>query len=151
MVGLSISHIARATGLRPSTLRYYESIGLLAEPPREGGKRRYDQTALHRLTLIGRARQLGFSLAEIRQLLLDFPADVSAGARWSTLAARKLAETNDLLARVQAMREGLLRIQHCGCRTIDECGQAMYRHSCDSPERRPRRNPARAARPAKRR
>lgn len=130
MVGLSISDVARATGLRPSTLRYYESIGLLPEPPREGGKRRYDQTALHRLTLIGRARQLGFSLAEVRQLLVDFPADAPAGARWSTLAARKLEETNDLLARVQAMRDGLLRIQHCGCRTIDECGKAMYRHSC---------------------
>jgi MerR family redox-sensitive transcriptional activator SoxR len=128
--GFSISRVARAAGLRPSALRYYESIGLLPEPPREGGKRRYDERALHRLTLIGRARQLGFSLREIRQLLVDFPENASAGARWNQLASRKLDETNDLLARVQVMRDGLLRIQRCGCATLDECGRKMYQNTC---------------------
>jgi MerR family redox-sensitive transcriptional activator SoxR len=134
VAGFSIAYVARATGLRASALRYYEQIGLLPEPPREGGKRRYDETALHRLTLIGRARQLGFSLREVRQLLVDFPREAPAGARWTHLAARKLGETNDLLARVEAMRDGLVQIQRCGCPTLDECGRRMYQHSCVEPE-----------------
>jgi MerR family redox-sensitive transcriptional activator SoxR len=132
MAGLSISHVARATGLRTSALRYYESIGLLPPPPREGGKRRYDATALHRLTLIGRARQLGFSLREIRQLTSEFPA----GARWSRLAARKLEETRALLTRLEGMRDELVKIQRCSCPTIDECGKRMYQGACRKAEER---------------
>jgi MerR family redox-sensitive transcriptional activator SoxR len=149
VAGFSISHVARVTGLRASTLRYYESIGLLPEPPREGGKRRYDATALHRLTLVGRARQLGFSLREVRHLIVDFPPDASAGARWTTMASRKLEETNDLLARVQSMRDGLLKIQRCSCATIDECGQRMFQKSCvDPPAAAPRDATSVRARPS---
>jgi MerR family redox-sensitive transcriptional activator SoxR len=128
--GFPISHVARETRLRPSTLRYYEQIGLLPEPPRVGGKRRYDQTALHRLTLVSRARQLGFSLKEIRQLLVGFPAGESAGARWTAVASRKLTEVTSLLDRLQAMQAELERIQHCACGTLDECGKRMFQGAC---------------------
>jgi DNA-binding transcriptional MerR regulator len=130
MAGFPISHVARATHLRPSTLRYYEQIGLLPEPPRVSGQRRYDQTALHRLTLVGRARQLGFSLREIRQLLVGFPTEASAGARWTVVASRKLTEVNGLLERLQAMQAELERIQHCSCGTLDECGKRMFQRVC---------------------
>jgi DNA-binding transcriptional MerR regulator len=130
MAGFTISHVARETHLRPSTLRYYEQIGLLPEPPRVSGQRRYDQTALHRLTLVSRARQLGFSLNEIRQLLVGFPAEASAGARWTTVASRKLTEVNGLLDRLQAMQAELERIQHCSCGTLDECGKRMFQGAC---------------------
>jgi len=130
MAGFPISHVARETHLRPSTLRYYEQIGLLPEPPRVSGQRRYDQTALHRLTLVSRARQLGFSLREIRQLLVEFPAEASAGARWTTIASRKLTEVNGLLDRLQAMQTELERIQHCSCGTLDECGKRMFQRAC---------------------
>jgi MerR family redox-sensitive transcriptional activator SoxR len=130
MAGFTISHVARETHLRPSTLRYYEQIGLLPEPPRVSGQRRYDQTALHRLTLVSRARQLGFSLKEIRQLLVGFPAEASAGARWTSVASRKLTEVNGVLERLQAMQAELERIQHCSCGTLDECGKRMFHGAC---------------------
>jgi MerR family redox-sensitive transcriptional activator SoxR len=130
MAGFPISHVARETHLRPSTLRYYEQIGLLSEPPRVGGQRRYDQTALHRLTLVGRARQLGFTLKEIRQLLDGFPAEASAGARWTAIASRKLVEVTGLLDRLQAMQAELQRVQHCSCGTLDECGRRMFNRAC---------------------
>ena len=145
MTGFPISYVARESGLRPSTLRYSEQIGLLPEPPRDGGKRRYDQTALYRLTLVSRARQLGFSLKEIRHLLVEFPAEASAGARWTALASRKLAEVTDLLERLQGMQAELQRIQHCACGTLDECGKRMYLGAC-----RKRRSSAPDRLPAKR-
>src|SRR5262249_59262481 len=73
MEGLSISQVARQVGLRPSAIRYYEDIGVLAPPRRVNGRRRYDQTTAARLALILRARATGFSLDEIPRLFFAFP------------------------------------------------------------------------------
>jgi len=59
---LSISEVASQIGLRPSAIRYYEQIGILPPAQRVSGQRRYDVTALHRLVVIQRARQTGFTL-----------------------------------------------------------------------------------------
>lgn len=66
----SIGELAGRTGGKVVTIRYYEKIGMLPEPPRsEGGQRIYDHNHLRQLTFIRRSRELGFSLAEIRALL----------------------------------------------------------------------------------
>lgn len=75
----SIGDMARRTGVKVTTIRYYEGRGLLPEPDRtEGGQRRYDQAALERLTFIRHARELGFELDDILELasLTDRP-DIS--------------------------------------------------------------------------
>ena len=59
MSELTISEVARQVGLQASAIRYYERIGLLPRAPRMSGQRRYDTTALYRLAIIQRARQLG--------------------------------------------------------------------------------------------
>ena len=70
MPHLSISHVSRQAGLQPSAIRYYERIGLMPKPPRSGGGHRvYDATHVKRLGFIRRARELGFSLDEVRDLL----------------------------------------------------------------------------------
>lgn len=69
---LTISEVAKQIGLRLSTIRCYEYVGILPAAQRVGGQRRYDVTALHRLVVIQRARQTGFTLTEIKQLFLDF-------------------------------------------------------------------------------
>lgn len=62
--------LAKQSGVNAETVRYYEKIGLLPEPPRsKGGHRVYDQTHLQRLSFIRRGRELGFSLEEIQGLL----------------------------------------------------------------------------------
>jgi Predicted transcriptional regulators len=67
---LSIGALARRTGVKVETIRYYEKIGLLAAPARsEGGHRQYRESALRRLAFIRRARELGFTLDEVRELL----------------------------------------------------------------------------------
>ena len=67
---LTIGTLGRKTGTKVQTIRYYEQIGLIPEPGRtEGGQRRYGDAALDRLSFIRHARELGFPLQAIRDLL----------------------------------------------------------------------------------
>lgn len=68
--GLRRSDLARQTGCNLETIRYYESVGLMPDPPRSAaGHRRYGQGHVERLSFVMRARELGFSMEEIRGLL----------------------------------------------------------------------------------
>jgi MerR family redox-sensitive transcriptional activator SoxR len=123
MSDLSISQVAREVGLRPSAIRYYEEIGILRPAPRVAGQRRYDAVALDRLTIVQRARQLGFSLREIRTLFFEFDQSVPASARWKEMSGRKLAELDRVMAKMAVLRAGLEAQSKCGCASLDECGR----------------------------
>lgn len=119
---LTIGAMARKTGTKVQTIRYYEQIGLMPEPDRtDGGQRRYGDAALDRLSFVRHARQLGFSLDAIRELLdlSDNPgtscADVDAIAR------RQLKQVEQRLSRLRALRTELKRMVHecTGGRTAD--------------------------------
>jgi MerR family redox-sensitive transcriptional activator SoxR len=128
MPQLYISEVARQVGLRPSAIRYYERIGLLPSAQRESGQRRYDTTALYRLAIIQRARQLGFTLDEIRQLFFGFGNASRASERWQKLSQRKLAELDSLLDGIKAVRRLLKKMmQDCRCETLDQCGKGIFR------------------------
>jgi MerR family redox-sensitive transcriptional activator SoxR len=128
MPQLYISEVARQVGLRPSAIRYYERIGLLPSAQRESGQRRYDTTALYRLAIIQRARQLGFTLDEIRQLFFGFGNASRASERWQKLSQRKLAELDSLMDGIKAVRRLLKKmIQDCRCETLDQCGKGIFR------------------------
>ena len=134
---MAISDVARRAGLRPSTLRYYEQIGILPHAHRISGQRRYDGTVLNRLAVIERARQTGFTLEEIKELFFGFRDDVPAGDRWRRLSNKKLAELDALTERVAAMQQVLRRMQkNCRCATLDQCGKAMLQRAAGSPARR---------------
>src|ERR1700735_979917 len=109
MPELSISEVAHQVGLRSSAIRYYEQIGLLPPPQRVGKQRRYDTTVLYRLAIIQRARQLGFTLGEIRELFFGFGKITRASARWQKLSQRKLAELDSLAAGIKAVSSLLKR------------------------------------------
>ena len=127
MPQLYISEVARQVGLRPSAIRYYERIGLLPSAQRESGQRRYDTTALYRLAIIQRARQLGFTLDEIRQLFFGFGNVTRASERWQKLSLRKLAELDNLMDGIKAVRRLLKKMmQNCGCETLDQCGKGIF-------------------------
>jgi DNA-binding transcriptional MerR regulator len=67
---LSIGILAKRTGTKVQTIRYYEQIGLMPKPGRsDGGQRRYGNDELDRLAFIRHSRELGFSLEAIRELL----------------------------------------------------------------------------------
>lgn len=126
MEELTISEVASRVRIRPSAIRYYESIGILPAPRRANGRRRYDASVLQRLAVIQLAQQAGFTVAEIGRLFYDFEADTPASERWQVLATQKLAEVEALIARAQGMKrlleESLLK---CRCLRLEECAQFL--------------------------
>ena len=127
MPELTISQVAQQVGLQASAVRYYERIGLLPRAVRISGQRRYDTTALYRLAIIQRARQLGFTLTEIRHLFFGFRDITRASERWQTLSQRKLAELDDLMEGIKAVRGMLKKLMtRCRCETLDQCGKGIF-------------------------
>ncbi len=124
MESMTIGQVAKAAGVGVETIRYYERKGLLPEPPRRpSGYRQYPSTAVRRLTFIRRAKDLGFSLREIRELLdLRVQPEEACGAVRESAEA-KIAEVEariaDLLSLKRALR-GL--VEACQAeRATDEC------------------------------
>jgi MerR family redox-sensitive transcriptional activator SoxR len=100
---LTIGEVANLVGLEPSTLRYYESIGLLAAPPRQHGQRRYPPSVLAVLAIIKLAKEAHCSLPEIHQLLYAQDG-CSPSERWLELANAKVEEINHQLASLLASK-----------------------------------------------
>jgi|GraSoiStandDraft_41_1057321.scaffolds.fasta_scaffold669927_4 MerR family redox-sensitive transcriptional activator SoxR len=126
---LSIGEVADRAGLNPSAIRYYERIGLLPDPQRVSGQRRYDESVLGRLAVIDFAQQAGFTLAETRTLMSGFSAKVPPSARWRSLAQRKLPEVEDLIARANGMKRLLEEGLECECLSLEECGPLLAAHA----------------------
>jgi MerR family redox-sensitive transcriptional activator SoxR len=96
------------------------------------GQRRYDSTILYRLAVVQRARQLGFTLDEIRQLFFGFRSAARASERWQKLSRKKLAELNDLMDGIKTVRHLLKMMQNCRCKTLDQCGRGIFQRDCVS-------------------
>lgn len=121
---LRIGDLARATGTKVVTIRYYEKIGLLPAPDRSAGNyRTYDAVALARLRFIRRCRDLGFALDQIRELL-DLASDVARPcAEVDEITAGHLAEVERKILDLQALAQELRHISaSCnGGGTISNC------------------------------
>jgi MerR family redox-sensitive transcriptional activator SoxR len=130
MKELAIGEVARRAGIRPSALRYYESIGLLPAPKRVSGRRRYDESVVQMLRVIQLAQQSGFTVAEIQTLLHGFAPDTPPAARWRPLAQHKIAELDALIERAQRMRRILETGLNCGCLRLEDCAVALDVRSC---------------------
>lgn len=118
---LTIGEVARRAGVAASAIRYYESIGLLPEPERESGQRRYDESVIGRLAFVRVAQSAGFSLDEITELLEGVDDRDGMSAPMRSLSARKLDEVEALLERTKAMKGWLEVAQECGCSSPAEC------------------------------
>jgi MerR family transcriptional regulator, redox-sensitive transcriptional activator SoxR len=117
---MAIGELAARSGFQPSAIRYYESIGLLPPPARLGGRRRYDEAALQRLSVIAAGRHAGLALDEIRELLTsDDRGRVSN--RLQQLARKKLPQVEATIARAQTVRGWLEAAADCTCPSLEEC------------------------------
>ena len=121
MSTLSIGEVARRANVNASAIRYYEGVGLLPEPERVSGKRRYDEAVLRTLAVIDAAKRAGFTIEEVRTLIHGFPAEATAAERWQALASDKLAEVDGLISRLRQMQELLEEALRCDCASLDEC------------------------------
>ena len=118
---LTIGQVAHSAGVATSTIRYYESIGLLPEPERESGQRRYDDSVLGKLAFIGVAQSAGFKLEEIRELVGAIDGGAGMAGPIRTLSSSKLDEVEALLERTKAMKGWLEVAKDCGCESPAEC------------------------------
>lgn len=144
-LGLTIGDLAKSAGVKVQTIRYYETIDLLAAPDRtEGNQRRYDGHAADTLRFIRHARDLGFDIGQIRDLLAlaahpDHPCDDA-----DAIARHHLKQVEQRIAILQTMRGELKRIvRQCSggrvanCRVIESLAdhthcQTEHRRASDS-------------------
>lgn len=125
MDALSIGEVARQAGIGTSAIRYYERVGLLAEPERVGGKRRYDPGAVRRLGLIETAKRAGMTIKETYTLLHGFPEEAAASERWKSLASNKLEEIDERIVQLREMSSLLEEALRCDCASLDECARML--------------------------
>jgi MerR family redox-sensitive transcriptional activator SoxR len=118
---LLIGEVARRAGVRTSAIRYYESIGLLPEPRRVCGRRRYSTEVLRTLSVIGAAQRAGLSLDEVRELLAGSERKGAVSERLSAIAHRKLPEVDALIEHARLVRSWLEAAADCRCPTLDDC------------------------------
>lgn len=115
---MSIGEVARRSGVAATTLRYYEDAGLLRAPARTGGRRRYDESVLTTLEVIGLCKAAGFSLDEIRVLLTD---DDPGRPESRSLAEAKLTAIDAQMATLRRAREIIEWAVRCPCPSVDAC------------------------------
>lgn len=120
---MKIGELAKATGTKVETIRYYEQTGLLAAPARtQGNYRSYGSEHLVRLSFVRRARDLGFSIEQVRALL-DLSDDRARDcATIDRIASEHLREVDRKIADLTALRRELSAvITSCGGGTVAEC------------------------------
>lgn len=109
---LKIGEVARLTGLTTKTIRYYELLGLLREPTRtESGYRLYGANDIERLKFIRKAKRLGFSLTEIRDILALHDQKQRPCIHVLALLDKKLKEIDTALVNLQAFRTDLTQLR----------------------------------------
>jgi len=118
---MTIGALAALTGKRPSSIRYYEQIGLLPSATRVNGRRVYGPDTVRTLAVIETGQRAGLTLDEIRALLAAAPGDHAAIERLREVAERKLPEITALIERSQIVRGWLEYAARCECPSLDEC------------------------------
>lgn len=121
---MRIGELARETGTKVTTIRFYEQIGLLETVARTGsGRRIYAHADLERLHFIRNARRLGFSVDEIRSLIALANQPERDCAEAAKIAARHLADVQERLRQLRALRDELAAMSNplCGASRMAEC------------------------------
>ena len=104
---MNIGAASKQSGLPAKTIRYYEDIGLLRAGRRENGYRVYEESDIHKLRFLQRARGLGFSVEDCRQLLSLYENRNRASSDVKALAQARLDEMDRKLAELQSLRDSL--------------------------------------------
>lgn len=124
MTALTIGQVARQAGVGVETVRFYERQGLLNEPPRrESGYRQYSDDVVARLRFIRRAKDLGFSLKEIKELLALRVDPTTTCAEVRSKAEAKLVDVEEKIQALQRIKKALRKLTTLctGRGPISEC------------------------------
>ena len=120
--GMAIGELSRRTGCTIETIRYYERIDLLPVPARRGRYRHYGPEDVGRLAFVRRARELGFTLEEVRALLLLSASGQNACAEVRSLAAAHLVDVRTKIDDLRAMEKALAgAVRRCDAGETPRC------------------------------
>ncbi len=119
---LSIGEVARRSGLAPSALRHYESLGLIASSRTAGDRRRYRRAVLRRLAVIRAAQHVGLSLEQVAVAFTGFaPEAAPTKKQWTRMAATWRPMLDERIANLQKVRDNLSSCVGCGCLSMTQC------------------------------
>ena len=122
---LTIGDAARRAGVATSTLRFYESRGLIHSIRTSGNQRRYHRSTLRRISLIRVAQGLGVSLGEIANALSTLPSGKAPTKRdWESLSRNWQDQLDARIEQLQNVRSKLTECIGCGCLSLKNC--ALY-------------------------
>jgi MerR family transcriptional regulator, redox-sensitive transcriptional activator SoxR len=119
---LTISEVARRSGVASSALRFYEQRGLIASQRTGSGHRRFPRAVLRRVAFIVFAQKIGLSLEEIGAELAKLPRNhVPDRADWSKLSAGWTTRVDERIAELERLKAGLTQCIGCGCLSLQTC------------------------------
>ena len=119
---ISISEVARRSGVASSALRFYEERGLIESERNPAGHRRYNRATARRVAFVQFAQRIGLSLEEIRAELDLLPRDhVAAREDWDRLTTHWRERIEARIRELERLKEGLTNCIGCGCLSLDRC------------------------------
>jgi MerR family redox-sensitive transcriptional activator SoxR len=119
---LTISEVARRSGVAASALRVYEERGLISSERAGSGHRRYRRAVLRRIAFVVFAQRIGLTLDEIGAELAKLPPNRAPNRRdWSRLSSGWTARIDDRIAELGRLRAGLTECIGCGCLSLERC------------------------------
>jgi MerR family copper efflux transcriptional regulator len=104
---MNIGEVAERAGLPPKTIRYYEDIGLIRPLRSDNGYRAFQEKDMHKLAFLCRARALGFSIEDCRNLLALYDDSTRESAQVKQIAEEHLTQIDEKIAQLQSMRNTL--------------------------------------------
>lgn len=119
---LTISEVAKRSGVAASALRFYEERGLITSERAGSGHRRFPRAVLRRIAFIVFAQRVGLSLDEIATELAKLPSDrAPSGKDWSRLSSTWTSRIEERIAELERLKVGLTACIGCGCLSLDKC------------------------------
>jgi MerR family redox-sensitive transcriptional activator SoxR len=119
---LTISEIARRSGVAASALRFYEERGLIKSERAGSGHRRYPRAVLRRIAFIVFAQRMGLTLEEVRAELARLPENrVPESSDWAKLSGSWTRRIDERIAELERLRAGLTQCIGCGCLSLEQC------------------------------
>jgi MerR family transcriptional regulator, redox-sensitive transcriptional activator SoxR len=119
---LTISEVAKRSGVAASALRFYEERDLISSERAGSGHRRYPRSVLRRIAFIVFAQKIGLTLGEIGEELAKLPPDRAPNrSDWSRLSAGWTARIDERIAELERLRAGLTECIGCGCLSLSRC------------------------------
>jgi MerR family redox-sensitive transcriptional activator SoxR len=119
---LTIGEVSNRSGVAPSALRFYESLGLIRAERSPGGHRLYPRHALRRVAFIRIAQRMGLSLDRVAEAIATLPPDrAPTKAQWAGLSRSWRRELDERIGLLERLRDDLTGCIGCGCLSLQTC------------------------------